>query len=236
MKCSYNCFQEAKFKLKNGKVCCSKNHNSCPSVVAKVSVAKSEKFDHKEAIRLYESGMSLRQVTSAMSLNSMSPLTRLARLGVLKTRSSSESQKLNQQQNPRTLSQVTKDKISLAMTVYLQDNPEKVPYLLNHYSKGASYPERYWKSVLDNNSIVYVEQHRVSLYSLDFAILDKKIDLEIDGEQHYVDDRIARSDIKRTQYLESLGWTILRIRWSHYKKLKSPETESYVCSIVSQLR
>src|SRR3546814_4629172 len=49
------------------------------------------------------------------------------------------------------------------------------------------------------------------IYSLDFAIIPSKIDLEIDGEQHYVDQRIVDSDKRRTEYLESLGWKTIRV-------------------------
>ena len=119
----------------------------------------------------------------------------------------------------RTHSEETKKKISEARKKYLLENPDKVPYRLNHYSKGRSYPEEYWKIVLDSNNISYVEQYPIGLYQLDFAILDQKIDLEIDGSQHYCDQRIVESDKRRTEYLESLGWKVIRVNWSEYQKM-----------------
>lgn len=127
----------------------------------------------------------------------------------------------------------TKQKISKIRKEYLLLNPDKVPYKLNHYSKGKSYAEQYWKEVLDNNKIKYVEEYQIGLYSLDFAILDNKIDLEIDGDQHHLDDRIVESDKRRNEYLENLGWKIIRIRWSDYKKLK--DKEDYVNDIIKLL-
>lgn len=85
----------------------------------------------------------------------------------------------------RKHSEKTKKLLSEMRTEFLKNNPDKVPYKLNHYSKGPSYPEKYWKNVLDNNNISYEEQYQISLYTLDFAIVDLKIDLEIDGNQHY---------------------------------------------------
>lgn len=49
--CSYGCGQEANFTLKNGKFCCSKHFNSCPSIRAKNS--KGVKQAHKEG-RMYK--------------------------------------------------------------------------------------------------------------------------------------------------------------------------------------
>lgn len=45
MLCEYGCNQESKFQLKNGKWCCSKHYNSCPSIKEKNSkgVAKAHK-------------------------------------------------------------------------------------------------------------------------------------------------------------------------------------------------
>lgn len=127
----------------------------------------------------------------------------------------------------------TRKKISDARIKYLRENPDKVPYKLNHYSHGRSYPEEYWKGILDSNGIAYVEQHQIGPYQLDFAILDSKIDFEIDGEQHHLDERIVASDKRRNKYLEDLGWTIIRVRWSVYKKLA--DKQSYVKEMLYKL-
>lgn len=127
----------------------------------------------------------------------------------------------------------TKKRISESKRKYLQENPDQVPYRLNHSSKGRSYPEEYWKIILDTNDVKYEEEFPVGIYSLDFAIPESKIDLEIDGEQHYVDPRIVESDARRTEYLTSLGWTIIRVRWSEFKRLK--DKKAFVKDIISKL-
>jgi very-short-patch-repair endonuclease len=73
------------------------------------------------------------------------------------------------------------------------------------------------------------------LYELDFCIVDKKIDIEIDGEQHYVDERIEKSDINRNKFLEKLGWTIIRIRWRDYQRLSSDEKRNYIVELKRKL-
>lgn len=136
----------------------------------------------------------------------------------------------------RKHSEKTKEKISKKRKEFLHKNPDKVPYLLNHYSRGPSYPETYWKEVLEQNVIVYEPEYKISSYSLDFAILDKKIDLEIDGEQHYLDERIVKSDKRRNEYLMNNGWQIIRVRWSEFQKLDKQNKIDYIQSIVTKIK
>ena len=124
-----------------------------------------------------------------------------------------KSIKLSNIGKKRKLSIETKNKISKSRKKYLQENPDKVPYKLNHSSK-ESYPEKYFNELFINENIKVERYYYIGLYELDFCIVDKKIDIEIDGEQHYVDERIEKSDINRNKFLENLGWTIIRIRWN----------------------
>jgi Protein of unknown function (DUF559)/NUMOD3 motif len=133
-------------------------------------------------------------------------------------------------------SQETKEKISNSRKKYLNDNPEMVPYKLNHYSKGPSYPEQYFRGVFEGMGIDFVEQHQIGLYCLDFAFLDKKIDLEIDGEQHYLDERIIKSDDRRNKFLENLDWKIIRIRWSRFKKLNNLERKEFIGKLIEDIK
>lgn len=96
-----------------------------------------------------------------------------------------------------------------------------------------SYPERYWKGVLDNLSLTYVQEFVVNRqeelglknklnFFLDFLLVSPKghlIDLEIDGKQHNYPEREAK-DITRALELkeafsEILGepFYIYRIPW-----------------------
>ena len=120
---------------------------------------------------------------------------------------------------------------------FLMKNPDKVPYLLNHHSKGDSYPEKYFKEVFDNEKIEYKQNYYQIGYFLDFAWPDKKIYLEIDGEQHYVDKRIVEHDKVRTENLKNEGWQCIeRIRWSEYQKLNESEKKNYLKMIFTKLK
>lgn len=122
----------------------------------------------------------------------------------------------------RKTSDETKKKISNSRIEFLNKNPDKVPYLLNHSSK-KSYPEKYFEEcfsdIVENKEI----QFPVTRYRLDFANPKEKLYLEIDGEQHYCDERISTHDTKREIKLNELGWRGTRIRWSHFQKLNEDE-------------
>lgn len=134
----------------------------------------------------------------------------------------------------RKHSEETKQKLSDIRKKYLEKNPDKVPYLLNHTSK-ISYPEQYFLECLsDIENIEF--QYPVFRYKLDFANIVEKLYLEIDGEQHYVDKRIIEHDIKRTAKLKELGWNGFRIRWASFQKLTDKEKKENILEIRSLMK
>jgi very-short-patch-repair endonuclease len=145
--------------------------------------------------------------------------TKAKELGLPKPEISEESHIKRSLSNKRPHTEESKKKISISRIKFLRENPHMVPYKLNHASNGRSYAEEYWKVILDSNNLTYEEQFQVGPYQLDFAITHLMIDLEIDGDQHHLDKRIVESDKRRNIYLEELGWTIVRVKWSEYKKL-----------------
>lgn len=132
-------------------------------------------------------------------------------------------------------SEETKKKISDARIKFLTENPDKVPYLINHSSK-ESYPEKYFTELFKNENIDVEKDFRIGLYELDFSIPSMKIDIEIDGDQHYLDERIVESDNRRNIFLKENGWTIIRIRWSDYKKLDRLSKEKYIEELKLKLK
>ena len=135
----------------------------------------------------------------------------------------------------RIVSQETKDKISKSRKEYLRNNPDKVPYLLNHSSK-ESYPEKYFTEVFKNEGIDVIKSYRIGLYELDFSIPEKKIDIEIDGSQHYLDTKIVESDKRRNDFLKENGWDVIRINWSEYKKLNTEDRIDYISNLKLRLK
>lgn len=141
--------------------------------------------------------------------------------------------KISQITKGRKHSEKTKKLLSDQKKKYLNENPDKIPFLLNHSSK-ESYPEKYFKELFKNENILLKYHLRIGRYELDFYNEDLKKYIEIDGEQHYLPKMILH-DNERTKYLENLGWKGLRIRWSEFynlnienKKLKIEEIKQFL--------
>jgi very-short-patch-repair endonuclease len=75
-----------------------------------------------------------------------------------------------------------------------------------------SYPEQFFMGVLINNNISYQHNKSVGKYFIDFAIVEKKIALEIDGKQHQYENR-KKSDEIKDKFLTENGWKVYRISW-----------------------
>lgn len=120
-----------------------------------------------------------------------------------------------------SVSDLTRQKLSLSMKRSIQEGKHK-----GWYGRKDSYPERFWMSVLDSNNIPYIREYKVTkselglkepgCYFLDFYLLDKKIDIEIDGSQHLTEEQKSH-DAKRTSELESKGYIVYRINWRNPK-------------------
>jgi very-short-patch-repair endonuclease len=156
-------------------------------------------------------------------------------LGFLKNRSRSDSVKLALSKLPkRKHSEETKKKISEIRKKFILENPDKAPYKLNHSSK-ESYPEKYFAELFEKENIKIEKYYPVGLYELDFCIPNKKIDIEINGSQHYYDDKIVKSDIRRTKFLEENGWDVITIKWSDYQKLDFDTKNSYIMELIKYI-
>lgn len=117
----------------------------------------------------------------------------------------------------------TKNRISRSRKEYLEKHPEKVPYKLNHKSKGESYPEKYFREWLEKENISFIQEYSFGLYSFDFLV-NGIIDLEIDGAQHKVDKRVKVSDEKRDIKAKEAGYIVYRISWPDYKLIEDKES------------
>ncbi len=160
--------------------------------------------------------------------------TKAKKLGLPKPIIKEESRKKwSEKATGRKHSNKTKEKISKIRKQYLKENPDKVPYLLNHYTNGESYPETYFRKIFEKYDIQYEQEKREGLYSLDFVV--GVFDIEIDGNQHYLDERIIESDKRRTKYLESIGYKIIRIRWSEFQKKNYYYRHKFINELIDKL-
>lgn len=127
----------------------------------------------------------------------------------------------------RTHSEETKNKISIIRKKFLEENPDKIPYKINHKSRGETYPEQYFRDWLEKENIPFQQEYKFKLYSFDFLV-NERVDLEIDGDQHKLDERIINHDIKRDDKSKDAGFVVYRIMWSDYQKLSHEEKKNFL--------
>ena len=71
------------------------------------------------------------------------------------------------------------------------------------------YERKLWYDFLSKYSIRVVRQKIIGHYILDFYCKQAKVAIELDGSQHYQDNRKI-NDAVRTKFLEKLGILVLR--------------------------
>ena len=113
----------------------------------------------------------------------------------------------------RKLSEKTKEKISESMK---NAHKERRAHNIGEcrWKCEPSYPEKFFIDVIKNEfqDQKYIREYYILGYSLDFAWVDKKLEIEIDGEQHEkIENQIH--DQQRDKILEDNGWKTLRIKW-----------------------
>jgi hypothetical protein len=194
---------------------------------------KINDINWKEVQLFYNNDKTWRDICEYFNI-SQNLIISAKKLGLFISRSKSESISISLRKTPRKHSEETKKKLSEIRKKYLAENPDKVPYKLNHSSK-ESYPEKYFTEVFGNEGIEVVKSFNIGIYELDFCILDKKIDIEIDGSQHYYDEKIVESDKRRNKFLEDNGWDIIRINWSDYQKLGFEYKKEYISNLKSYI-
>lgn len=84
----------------------------------------------------------------------------------------------------------------------------------------TSQPEKDFIVILDNLGVQYVREYPLKGFSIDFAFINDKKAIEIDGEQHYQKRFDTSSDRRKEAVLAECGWKLLRIRWEKEKKDK----------------
>lgn len=98
---------------------------------------------------------------------------------------------------------------------------------INEDPDRMSYPERFLKEVLINNGLFagVIPHLSVGKYFLDFAFIDLKLDLEVDGSQHFRTQAAIAHDAKRDLFLVNAGWIVYRISWKEMCANTKPEIQ-----------
>lgn len=122
----------------------------------------------------------------------------------------------------RKHSEQTKKKISESRKKYLRDNKDKHPW--KRKNKFISAPCENVKKYLDDNNIKYISEWSPledRFYSIDIAFPDKKIGIEINGNQHYNKNGTLKEYYqKRHDDIVKAGWVLYEF---HYTEGFYPE-------------
>lgn len=124
-----------------------------------------------------------------------------------------------------------KQKISNRRKEFLKNHPDEHPWKKS--DKFKSKPCEHLKEILRkdfNFEEEYTDTRWEHSYSLDIAFLDKKIAIEVNGNQHYNNDGTLTDYYqKRHDYLESKGWIIIELHYAAcYKNDKIIEVKDAI--------
>lgn len=121
----------------------------------------------------------------------------------------------------KTHSEEVKRKLSNARKKFLKENPDKHHW--KRKDKFKSVPCEKLKGFLKESGINFVEEWQPLVnrfYSIDIAFPDKKIGIEVNGNQHYNRDGTLKEYYqKRHDEICNEGWTLYEI---HYSQCHTP--------------
>lgn len=110
-----------------------------------------------------------------------------------------------------------REKMSLIKKKFYKENPDK--HIWKRHDKFKSVPCEKVKQWLSSKNIQFIEEYNIPeserSYSIDIAFPDKKIGIEINGNQHYnKDGTLSEYYQKRHDYIESLDWKLYELHFS----------------------
>jgi len=134
-------------------------------------------------------------------------------------------QKLSARSSKRRHTLETKAKLAAKMKAR-HDNGTAWNIGKSRWNNEPSWPEKFFIQVIENEfeDKNYSREYPVGIYAIDFAWPDKKLAIEIDGEQHQRFDEVKARDKRKDQVLAEAGWKVLRIEWKKMFK----DTKTYI--------
>lgn len=166
-------------------------------------------FDKINIINDYiEKGLSIKELCIKYNIKSKTYLTNLLGSNV---RSMSDANKLAHKKYKENFyhTDETKEKIRQKRLSFMKEHPEKTAWRMGNFS----YVEKMFYNFLVENEYdkkyLIVREFSVFPYFIDFAFVDLKIAIEIDGSQHLEKERHER-DLLKDKLLQENGWKVIR--------------------------
>ncbi len=161
----------------------------------------------------YESGRTWRDIEERFGIGN-SAIQKAFKEGLLVKRSREETFRLRSLKPAWRHTQESKNKLSLKRKQFLKDNPEKHHW--RSQGKFNSKPCNNVKDFLKSSGISFVEEFDPQIegrfFSIDIAIPDKMIAIEINGRHHYESNGSLKPYYQeRHNLLESAGWKVFEI-------------------------
>lgn len=194
---------------------CNRDFNNLGGLNQHIKKCKKLSSIKDELIRLYvEESYSVQELRKKFGVQSMDIKLILGD----KVRSLSDANKLAHKKYPNNFkhTEESKKKIREIRIKFMKENPEQTAWR----TKNLSYPEKLflekiYELGLDKKYSI-VREYSAFPYFIDFAFVNEKVAVEIDGSQHLLPERKDRDD-KKDELLKNDGWFILRVSENEVK-------------------
>lgn len=175
---------------------------------------KSKEINWDEIQKFYDNNGTYRTVRDAFGI-SMATIAKAVKQGLLKTRTSIETKKLcGTTPLGHKHTEETKREMSIRQKQFLIDNPDKHPW--RQHDKFKSRPCESFKKFLRELNVNFIEELQGVVdgrhFSIDIALPDKMIAIEVNGIHHYEPDgSLSPYYQERHDLIISKGWKVYEI-------------------------
>ena len=223
--CNYGCGRIAKYRFKNGKVCCEEMANSCPEKAKRTGLGNKGKILSEKTKELYRFQRTAeknpmygkKHKKESIELMTLKSWKNMGRDNPMKNKHHSEETR-------KLIGIKSRDYMLNGGSVYVASfikNPSKPQVELYNRVK-----DLYPSAIL--NYPCYRGKGKRN-YSLDVAIPELKIWFESDGAHWHQD---LEKDLKRQKEVEELGWKIIRYKADNVSETPSKEQIEYDINVL----